>query len=104
GSRHPVHVLGTVMNRVETPQHRDLVVSAMGPVLDEIGNQQHQEQLGEERQAADPLLQRSPDEPAEQAMNGEIDDHQRQPNQQMIDDEMREVGLPPLPKNRLLTM
>src|SRR6185369_7012785 len=87
---------------MEPPQEGNLVIGAMGPVLHEVGNQQHEEQLGKERQPADPFLQRRVDQPAEQAMDGEVDDQQRQSDDQMVDDEMREVDLPSRTEDRLL--
>jgi hypothetical protein len=72
--------------------------------LDEIGDQQRPEQLGEKRQPADPLLQRRPDQPAEQAVDGEIDDHQCQSDQKVVHHEVREVDLPVRPEDRLSAM
>ena len=70
----------------------------------QVGDQQDEEERGKERQAADPFLQRIPDQPAEQAMDREVHDQQRQSDQQMIHDEMREVSLPARPKDRLIAM
>ena len=86
------------MHGMEAPQERDLVIGAVRPVLHEIGDQQDAEQLGKERQSTHPFLQRRTDQPAEQAMDGEVHDHQRQSDQQVVDDEMREVDLPARPE------
>jgi hypothetical protein len=42
--------------------------------------------------------------PAEQAVDREVHDQQRQSHQQVIHDEMREVGLPARPEHRLVAM
>ena len=100
----PVHGLGAVMHRMESPQEWHLVISPVRGVLQQVGHQQDQQQFERERQGLDGLLQRRVDRPAEEPVDQEIDREQDQADQEMVDDEVHEIGLPLGPEHRLLAI
>ncbi len=57
-AREPIHALGAVMDGMQAPQDRHLMVCAMRPVLHQVCHEQDQDHLQPERQAANPFLQR----------------------------------------------
>jgi predicted Zn-dependent protease with MMP-like domain len=45
----PIHALGAVMDRVESPENRDLVEQAAPPILHEIGHDHDFDKLQDQR-------------------------------------------------------
>src|SRR5678809_1333950 len=98
----PVHALDAVVDGVQPPQHGDLVIGAMRPVLDQVGDQDDQEQGDEERQVLDPGADAVLGGPAEQLVDEQVGREQDEAHDHVVDEEVVEVGLPLRPEHRLV--
>ena len=78
------------------------MVGAVRPVLHQVGDEHDQEQRDEERQLLDPGADAVLRSPAEQLVDEQVGREQDEAHDQVVDEEMVEVGLPLGAKDRLV--
>src|ERR1700727_3591905 len=89
------------MDRMVAPEVRNFVISAVVPVLGQVGNENAQQQLRHEPDVLYRLLKIAADEPRKSMVDHEVRGEQYQAHQEMIDGEVREICLPFGAKNGL---
>ena len=101
-SRQPVHRIRRMMDGMHPPQRRHLMHRPMRHIFHQISRQNHQHEPHHPRQRQDVRLHPWVHRPGEIILREMGGHHHEHANRQMVDPEITEIELPPLPQRRLM--